>query len=601
MLTRNMPKQLPVALWGMLGALCVAVVVATPVMAAEPKGALLLPDAAESIQLEGPFALPELGDNIPVQGPRQVFRDDLTIRGGQVIEDDVFVYSGDVDIEDGGRITGNLVVFSGNIEIDEESAVEGNITSYSGNITVGGHVGGDLAAMGGNVELASSARIDGDISVVSGNIEREAGATVGGNVVQGPGFRLPGGFAPDAPDGPVQPGINFGDTTPSFFGSLLRFIGRLFTAALTTALMMLLVGGLFYLRPQMVADTRKQLQEQAALSAVVGAAANLVGLFLAGLLAVTICLLPLALVPLLLLAAVNVAGWAVASQIAGERIVKAVKQEVQPALTILVGALFLTGISALLWAFGGCFRFIAFLLIFAISSLGTGAVLLPWINKRRGFGGAGKGGNVPPSGTPPSGPTSGAGMSYDVPVETDVAAPMDYMTAREINDGQRAGGGVSPSAAASSAPERVEEVEVVEHDLAAPIDYMTAEEINSTAEQPAAKPSKARSRVSKTERSEVAPSEGSAEDNVEQDVSQPIDYLTAQEVVTAETVGEGDDFLRIKGIGPTYARRLKDAGYATFAQLAVASPEQVAEAMGWPVDRVRRSEVIDQAKVLAQR
>ena len=600
MLTRSLAKQLPVAGWGMLGALCLALLVATPAQAAQPKGALLLPDAAERVQIEEPFALPELGDTLQVQGPRQVFRDDLTIEGGQVIEDDVFVYSGDVDIENGGRITGDLVVFSGNIEIDEESAVEGNITSYSGNVAVSGHVGGDLAAMSGNVELASSARVDGDISVVSGNIERAAGATVGGNVVQGPSFRFPGGLAPNAPSAPVRPGINFSEPAPSFLGSLLRFIGRLFTAALTTALMMLLVGGLFYLRPQLIADTRKQLQEQLALSAVVGAAANLVGLFLAGLLAVTICLLPLALVPLLLLAAVNVVGWAVASQIAGERIVKAVKQDVQPALTVLVGALFLTGISALLWAFGGCFRFIAFLLIFAVSSLGTGAVLLPWINKRRGFGGAGKGGSVPPSGTPPSGPVSGAGMGYDVPVEDDVAAPMDYVTGQEINSGQRAGD-AGASSTASSSPESVEAVEVVEHDLAAPIDYMTAEEINSTAEQPAAKPSRPRSRVSKAERAEAAPSEGSAEDNVEQDLSQPIDYLTAQEVVTAETVGEGDDFLRVKGIGPTYARRLKDAGYATFAQLAAASPEQVAEAMGWPVDRVRRSEVIDQAKVLAQR
>jgi large subunit ribosomal protein L21 len=76
--------------------------------------------------------------------------------------------------------------------------------------------------------------------------------------------------------------------------------------------------------------------------------------------------------------------------------------------------------------------------------------------------------------------------------------------------------------------------------------------------------------------------------------------VTAQEVITGETVTGGDDFLRIKGIGPTYARRLKDAGYSTFAQVAAATPEEIGAAVGWPVDRVRRSEVIDQAKVLAQ-
>jgi predicted flap endonuclease-1-like 5' DNA nuclease len=84
-------------------------------------------------------------------------------------------------------------------------------------------------------------------------------------------------------------------------------------------------------------------------------------------------------------------------------------------------------------------------------------------------------------------------------------------------------------------------------------------------------------------------------------VAAPLDYVTAQEVITTDAVTEGDDFLRIKGIGPIFARRLKDAGYLTYAQLAAATPEEVAEAIGWPVDRVRRDEVIDQAKVLASK
>jgi predicted flap endonuclease-1-like 5' DNA nuclease len=72
-------------------------------------------------------------------------------------------------------------------------------------------------------------------------------------------------------------------------------------------------------------------------------------------------------------------------------------------------------------------------------------------------------------------------------------------------------------------------------------------------------------------------------------------------VNTSETIAEGDDFLQIKGIGPTFARRLKDAGYATFADLAAATPDDLASAIGWPADRVRRSEIIDQAKALSQR
>jgi len=40
---------------------------------------------------------------------------------------------------------------------------------------------------------------------------------------------------------------------------------------------------------------------------------------------------------------------------------------------------------------------------------------------------------------------------------------------------------------------------------------------------------------------------------------------------------ESNDLTRIQGIGPTYERRLKDAGITTFAQLAATSPEKLVE------------------------
>jgi predicted flap endonuclease-1-like 5' DNA nuclease len=338
--------------------------------------------------------------------------------------------------------------------------------------------------------------------------------------------------------------------------------------------------------------------------------ANLVLLFLAGLLAITICLLPLALLPMLGLLALNVVGWAVASQIVGERIVSVSKQAVQPSLSILVGALVLTGVCALLWAMGGCFRPLAFLFVLAVSSLGTGAVMVPWINRRRSGGEAGNGGgdDLPPrgpAGPAPSGPVpSASAPSASTPVETDVAAPIDYVTAEEVNiAGER--GSTAPSVAAFTNPP-AEEVEMVEHELDAPIDHVTAEEINTTAEQQAAaKPGRAtKSRSSGTRKTSGKTTEsqvGSEDEIVEQDVSAPIDYVTAQEVITTEALDEGDDFLRIKGVGPVLARRLKDAGYLTFAQLAAAPVDEVAAAIGWPADRVRRAEVIDQAKMLAER
>jgi predicted flap endonuclease-1-like 5' DNA nuclease/cytoskeletal protein CcmA (bactofilin family) len=626
MVTNDMPKRLRVTrFYAILAAmiLVLLLLLAGPVAAAEPDHTRLGVDE---------------GQVVPA---RQVFRDDLTVEAGQVIDDDVFVYSGNVTVEEGGQITGDLVVFSGNVEIKESSEVEGDLTAYSGNVIIAGTIGGDLASMSGNVDLASSAHVNGDISVVSGQLARDEGATVEGNVIQGPSFRFPGVPSPGEPAGPA--GLSFEPPRPSFFDSVFGFFARLVVAILITALTMLLVGGLYYLRPQLIADTRARLKDQLALSVVIGGVANLTLLFLAGMLAITICLLPLALVPMLVLLAVNVVGWAVASQIVGERIASAVNQEVQPALTILVGALVLTGICALLWAFGGCFRFIAFLLVFAISSLGTGAALLPWINRRRGSGGVdgGGGGDVPP--VSPSGPT-GPARSGVAPVDTDVAAPIDYVTAEEVNlAGEEKPRSTSVQTFSSQTPSSSPTSDLSDTDVAEPIDYLTAEEINMAGEQdPSAKTTSGRKSGRKSAKPDMvetdaaapidyvtaeevilaeeqappaatseAKSGGSEPDSdsdltslvanaVEEDVAQPIDYVTAQEVITTEAVTEGDDFLRIKGVGPTFARRLKEAGYATFAQLGAASPEAVAEAIGWPENRVRRAEIIEQAQMLAR-
>jgi len=59
-----------------------------------------------------------------------------------------------------------------------------------------------------------------------------------------------------------------------------------------------------------------------------------------------------------------------------------------------------------------------------------------------------------------------------------------------------------------------------------------------------------------------------------------------------------DDLTRIDGIGPVFAQRLNAAGIRTFAQLAALTPEQVADIIGWPAERVIRSQIIGQARAL---
>lgn len=67
-------------------------------------------------------------------------------------------------------------------------------------------------------------------------------------------------------------------------------------------------------------------------------------------------------------------------------------------------------------------------------------------------------------------------------------------------------------------------------------------------------------------------------------------YEAEAEVEEVARESEADDLTTINGIGPTFARRLNEAGVFTFAQLASLSPGEVvahthvAEWQGDPVD-----------------
>ena len=75
-------------------------------------------------------------------------------------------------------------------------------------------------------------------------------------------------------------------------------------------------------------------------------------------------------------------------------------------------------------------------------------------------------------------------------------------------------------------------------------------------------------------------------------------YLTPDK--SDEEPGHEADFTRIKGIGPAFDQRLKDANVLTFADLAARTPEEVADILGVSTERVVKGELIEQARLLAQ-
>ncbi|NJN80892.1 MAG: hypothetical protein HC802_00415 [Caldilineaceae bacterium] len=490
----------------------------------------------------------------------QVYRDDLTVEAGQIIEGDVIVYSGNADIESGGAVRGDLVVYSGDIEIESGANVSGDVAAFSGDIDVAGTVEGSIASWSGDVTLSDSAYVGGDISVLSGEIDKEQSAYIGGNLVQGPSFKLPmpraGAFSFNlTPDGEASPLVQLQRGAPSFAQRLAALVGRVVLAMVITVVVALLAAGLIAVRPTLVETVKSTMVAQTALSFAVGLVTNLVLLFLTGILVITICLSPLALAPILILLALNLAGWTALSKEVGQRLVDYSHAPVQPVVATALGALVVTGVPTLLWSFGGCFRFMAFVTVLLVASAGAGAVLLPWLNRQRAL-------------------TAG--------------------DAADLNDGEAVATAKPQTAVVAATATGVAAATTAGAD-----DRSSGSDTSETSE------------VAEDQRSEKIESEAAFEDGPDLDVVEETDLMTelpaAAPLATTETnepaitqaAGGDDDFTQISGIGPAFERRLKAANVRTYAALASLPASELADILGWSMERVEREMLLGQAAELA--
>ena len=324
-------------------------------------------------------APPQAADPVNLE-QSQIFNDDLTVRSGQTIDGDVVVYQGDVTVENEGAIRGNLIVYSGEIEIEEGGVVDGDITSFSGDIRIDGIVNGSVAALSGDVQIDSSAVVGGDVSVVSGAIDQDSGASVRGSVLRGPNLKLQLPAVPAIPGVPgIQVAVPAAPQPPSMIEMFLGLVWRVIRALLVLALAAG-VAVLFYVwRPQWLEETRIVLVERTALSFATGLLFNLFGLAVIGLLWITVCFRPPAVLLGLLFGAINLAGLAVAGNEIGLRIGQRFKEQWVMPFRMILGILVPGAFIAVLWVLGSCFGFFAFIGALALTSFGTGALLVKFL------------------------------------------------------------------------------------------------------------------------------------------------------------------------------------------------------------------------------
>ncbi|MEO5987596.1 MAG: hypothetical protein ABIU54_02195 [Candidatus Eisenbacteria bacterium] len=264
-------------------------------------------------------------------------------------------------VDEGG--TGMVRLFS-DARVHAGEKIQGDVVAVFGSVDVEGEVKGHAVAVFGSVHLGPQARISEDAVAVGGQLEASEGSRVGGESVSV-------GFLPLLSLGlPAVPVVLFtvalGWLVSLFFGWVL--------------------GALF---PTRMARTAITASRRTGLSLALGLLWGLFTPVILVLLAITVVGLPLVfLVPLL-----GYAGYLTATYLLGCKLTRSHPGQRERALTAsAAGHLFVAMffiVAALLWgspggmrSIGVFFLFSGLTLMLALSTLGTGAVLLSRLGLR---------------------------------------------------------------------------------------------------------------------------------------------------------------------------------------------------------------------------
>jgi len=76
--------------------------------------------------------------------------------------------------------------------ITHRGTAQGDVTSFGARAEVDGQVSGEVISFGGSVHLGAKAHVAGDVTSLGGPLRKEAGATAGGDQLEGDFLYLPG-------------------------------------------------------------------------------------------------------------------------------------------------------------------------------------------------------------------------------------------------------------------------------------------------------------------------------------------------------------------------------------------------------------------------
>ena len=259
-----------------------------------------------------------------------------------------------------------LVRVFNDAEVPAGERVEGDVVAVFGSVLVEGAVSGNVVAVFGSVKLTPGAAVEGDVVAVGGVLDQAAGATIGGESVSL-------GFLPVTFGMPALPVL--------LLSVLVGWMLSIFVGWLVTLLI-----------PDRMLRVATTASRRGVASFFMGLVATPLMMFACMLLLITVIGIPIALLLPVLFVLMAWAGQIASTYVLGSRLVRRRLGQGGAMKPILIGTLFVAGFfvaGALLATPPGFprtaalfFSLLGVLLVFCLTTIGTGAFLLSRIGTR---------------------------------------------------------------------------------------------------------------------------------------------------------------------------------------------------------------------------